>query len=66
MTDKRYKITYTDAEGRSTERVISNPTFIGPLVKCMCELRGATRTFRRDRVQSVIDMETGEILEDNK
>ena len=66
MIDKRYKLTYTDAKGETSERIVRNPVFQGETVRAMCELRAAVRTFRRDRIQSVVDMETGEILEDNQ
>lgn len=58
-----YQLRYVDAAGAVTDRVISNPQFNGPLVRATCQLRAATRTFRRDRIIHVIDTETGEYLE---
>lgn len=60
-------LTYRDGNGQGTERQVQvrecdtlNPA--GYLTG-ICQLRGAFRTFRIDRVERAVDMETGEIIE---
>lgn len=69
--DARLKITYLDGESRRTERVINVLEFDNAitnsksgLIIAKCELRAARRTFRFDRIQSAVDMETGELIKD--
>lgn len=59
---------YTDGAGKQTERRVAVSRFggLGPdtLVIGRCHTRNATRTFRADRIESCIDEETGEVIED--
>ena len=62
------RIGYIDGAGRHTDRTVEVRQFgafgNSALVIGKCLLRGATRTFRTDRIQSCVDMETGEIIND--
>jgi hypothetical protein len=59
-------IHYTDGNGKKTERRISTKEFDqnleGGLLIAHCHLRGATRTFRFDRINSCTDVTTGELI----
>lgn len=64
----RLKLTYRDSGGDLTDRTVdarecdtSDPA--GYLIG-HCHLRNAIRTFRLDRIQRAVDMETGEIIPD--
>lgn len=63
-------ISYTDAEGVTTERVISilsiinyedNPRY--KTIEAHCHSRGAVRHFRTDRINHFFDPNTGEIFQ---
>ncbi len=60
------EITYRDASGTVTCRRIRTREFdranANGYLTAHCEMRGAYRTFRMDRVQRAIDAETGEVL----
>lgn len=62
------RIRYRDGDGSATERVVHvrafEPQGGDGLVIGRCYLRNATRTFRFDRMQRVVDEETGEIIPD--
>jgi uncharacterized tellurite resistance protein B-like protein len=67
--DARLKIKYTDRDGSRTERVIRVREFDAApgnaksgLIFAHCEMRNANRSFRYERIQSAIDMETGELI----
>jgi hypothetical protein len=61
-------IVYVDGSGAATERTIDvrkyDEGLYGGCIMAFCRLREANRTFRFDRIQSAIDIETGEVLED--
>lgn len=63
----RYRITYTDQRGLTTERDIDIKRAHddnGMLaVDAHCNLRGAHRSFIDDRIQSAVDLDTGEVVE---
>lgn len=63
---KRLKIVYIDANGKRTERNIEVYNFsqepYGGFFLARCELRNGNRTFRADRIQSCIDLDTGEYV----
>lgn len=65
---KRVQIAYRDGYGNETTRVVDirafEPRGSDGLVIGHCHMRAATRTFRFDRMASVVDMETGEIILD--
>lgn len=65
-TKKTVRIDYCDANGSVTQRVVDirayEPKGSDGLVIGRCHMRNATRTFRFDRMQRVIDAETGEII----
>lgn len=65
---KTVRMQYADGNGNATERDIDirayEPQGASGLVIAHCHLRGATRTFRFDRMRQVVDMETGEIIPD--
>ena len=68
LTGTRLAIVYCDGSGEVTRRVIrpmrvfrGDPSTF--YVQAFCELRGAVRTFRVDRVREVIDCRTGEVFE---
>lgn len=62
------RIGYVDGAGRRTDRTIQVRQFGafegGALIIAKCLMRGATRTFRTDRIKSCVDVETGEIIND--
>ncbi|TNF58893.1 MAG: WYL domain-containing protein [Burkholderiales bacterium] len=64
----RLRIKYTDGADRKTERTIDVRQFgaMGPstLLIGHCHMRNATRTFRTDRIESCVDVETGEVISD--
>lgn len=63
---KRLKIVYIDGNGKRTERNIWVYNFsqqpYGGFFLARCELRNGNRTFRADRIQSCIDLDTGEYV----
>lgn len=63
---KTVRMQYTDGNGTQTERVVDirayEPKGDEGLVIGHCHFRGATRTFRFDRMRQVVDMETGEVI----
>lgn len=63
---KRLKIVYIDGNGKRTERNIEVYNFsqepYGGFFLARCELRNGNRTFRADRIQSCIDLDTGEYV----
>jgi hypothetical protein len=65
---KRVRLQYTDGKGATSQRVIDIRAYepLGPsgLVIAHCHHRNATRTFRFDRMENVVDMETGELISD--
>lgn len=65
---RKVRIRYRDGSGSDTERVVHvrafEPQGSNGLVIGHCSLRNATRTFRFDRMQRVVDEETGEIIPD--
>jgi tellurite resistance protein len=64
----KLRLNYTDGAGRKTERTVDVRQFgtlgTNSLLIGHCNMRGATRTFRSDRIESCIDEETGEIVSD--
>ncbi|GAA5445811.1 hypothetical protein Misp06_04016 [Microbulbifer sp. NBRC 101763] len=60
------QIDYMDGDGKSTTRSVKvkklNEMLTGSMVIGFCELRGARRTFRIDRITECIDLETGECV----
>lgn len=60
----RVLITYRDVFGEVTEREISDLMLspYGKSVDAFCHLRNDRRTFALDRVHSVVNIETGEVL----
>lgn len=67
-TKARLRLHYTDGAGNKTERTVDVRQFgaLGntTLLIGNCLLRGATRTFRTDRIQRCVDEETGEVVAD--
>jgi len=65
-TKKTVRMNYRDANGNMTQRVVDirayEPQGDNGLVIGRCHMRNATRTFRFDRMQQVVDAETGEII----
>lgn len=61
------RLKYIDGAGRKSERTVDVRQFgaMGPntLLIGHCHMRDATRTFRSDRIESCIDEETGEVVE---
>jgi len=55
---------YQDAEGNVSSRKISSIRFDGTYIKAHCHKRGEFRTFRIDRVISLADTVTGELIAD--
>jgi len=55
---------YKDAEGNVSRRKISNIRFDGMYIKAYCHKRNEHRTFRIDRMISLADVVTGEIIID--
>lgn len=64
--DARVQIVYRDAAGTTSRRVIRVCDFdranANGYLNAFCEMRGAHRTFRLDRVQRAVDVSTGEVL----
>lgn len=64
----RLRLDYIDSTGERTRRdvVVHQYGRSGrtALMRGHCSLRNATRTFRVDRIQSCVDLETGEVLTD--
>lgn len=65
----RLQISYVDSDGKSTERIIDVIEFDNSLansetglIMAHCEMRNARRTFRYDRIERAVDMETGEVI----
>lgn len=60
------KIRYTDSNGKMTERVVDvrecDTWASDGYLNGFCHTRGAIRTFRLDRIESAIDVETGELI----
>jgi len=60
------KIRYTDSNGKSSERVVDvrecDTGAPDGYLNGFCHTRGAIRTFRLDRIESAIDLETGELI----
>jgi len=67
-TNARLHLRYVDGAGQQTERTVDVRQFgaFGPscLLIGHCNLRNATRSFRTDRIQSCVDVETGEVVSD--
>jgi len=65
---KTVRISYSDASGKQSERVVNIRAFESAgkegLIIAHCHLRNATRTFRFDRMRRVVDEDTGEIIAD--
>lgn len=59
-----HRITYTDAEGNTTQRNIALYKTGHTNAKCeaWCEMRQERRTFLFARVQHAVDLSTGEVL----
>jgi hypothetical protein len=68
LDDLTVGITYEDVAGNGSERVVQfavarrNADTV--YVAGLCQLRGAWRTFRLDRIRAVTDYRTGEVIED--
>jgi hypothetical protein len=62
------RIKYEDGNGKKTERTVDirqlGTTGYGHLLIGHCRMRDATRTFRVDRIQECVDLETGELVTD--
>lgn len=60
------KIHYTDSKGETSERVVDvrecDTWAPDGYLNGFCHTRGAVRTFRLDRIESAIDVETGELI----
>lgn len=64
----RLQFDYTDGEGNKTSRSVvvrefDNMLYSGILLG-HCEMRNANRTFRFDRIQNCVDLDTGEAISD--
>src|SRR3972149_10132320 len=61
------KLTYVDGKGDRSQRIVDVREFDEYLYEGMlighCQLRDATRTFRFDKIQECINMETGEVVQ---
>ena len=58
---------YRDAEGEPSRRVILCRSFIPPppgYLQGHCQLRDADRTFRLDRIEQLVNLSTGEVMEE--
>jgi len=55
---------YRDADGNFSKRKISDIDFDGTYLKVYCHKRHDERTFRLDRVESLADTVTGEVIAD--
>jgi len=65
--DKTFAIKYQDGEGNITEREISNIELLDserPQILAYCHLRNERRTFNLENIISLVDGETGEVIED--
>jgi tellurite resistance protein len=64
--DAYVEITYRDAKGNQSRRRIRTREFdranTNGYLTAHCEMRGAFRTFRMDRVTRAVDADTGEVL----
>lgn len=62
------KLKYTDAGGNRSQRVVDVREYdemrYGGSLAGICHMRGEWRTFRLDRVNEAIDLETGEVIQD--
>lgn len=67
-TSRVVSFTYSDSAGRVTERVVELKAFESDnpsgMVVGRCRLRNAMRTFRFDRMENVVDADTGEVIDD--
>lgn len=61
----RWKVRYVAANGERTSRIVRviqvQPS--AQQLQVWCELRNAQRTLKFDRLESIVDVETGEIIE---
>lgn len=61
------KIRYKDSKGETSERVVDvrecDTWAPDGYLNGFCRMRGAIRTFRLDRIESAIDIETGELIQ---
>ncbi|MFC1830593.1 hypothetical protein ACFL0S_01045 [Thermodesulfobacteriota bacterium] len=66
--DAYLEINYVDGEGKKSNRVVKVRKFdhglYGGMIMAHCEVRDATRTFRYDRINKCVDIETGEVISD--
>jgi hypothetical protein len=64
----KFKITYTDTRGMTTEREIQVKRVLqstdDTMIDALCLLRGAHRSFLNSRIQGAVDADTGEIVAD--
>ncbi|MCU0500602.1 MAG: WYL domain-containing protein [Anaerolineae bacterium] len=64
----RLKLDYVDGNRKASSRTVDVREFGSFGDTCLlighCHMRGATRTFRTDRIKRCIDEETGEVIED--
>jgi hypothetical protein len=64
----KLRLKYIDGADRKTERIVDVRQFgafgSGTLLIGHCHMRNATRTFRSDRIESCLDEETGEVVND--
>jgi len=60
------QIEYTDSHGTKTKRIVeareADNFLNNGMMMCFCRLRNATRTFIYSRVNSCVDVETGEVV----
>ena len=58
------QIRYSDYNGGKTDRRIDATRYIpeGGYIEAWCHLRNEQRTFRVDRIQEAVDIDTGEIV----
>lgn len=64
---RHFDMIYGDASGEVTRRriaVLSISRDIPPLIEAWCFLRNEQRRFRPDRIRQLVDLETGEIIDD--
>jgi len=60
--DADIEITYEDASGRITQRKLMLTNITDEYIEGWCYLRDDIRTFRIDRIKELVDLETGEII----
>lgn len=61
----RLRIQYRSGDDEVTERLISEFVPEPPnTIHALCELRGEVRSFRIDRIETAVDIDTGEIIHD--